>query len=150
MNARIVYTLVGYRPDGVDRCMDRSCSEFDLNSFTDTALLVSHWADMLNADSNNKIFLCDWEFTLLVNGLSSNNYTESTLSELEFIETFKQVNMLLDAELHRRWEQREAKRLTEQRAASKKEKDLKKQAGLAKEAAERAELTRLTLKFGAN
>lgn len=72
-DAEHVYTLLAYRPNGVDTCrgcvMGTSDSDFKVQVFTDTQALTEAWAQLLLESSQAAREVCSVEFTLLIDGL---------------------------------------------------------------------------------
>jgi hypothetical protein len=72
------YTLVAYRPNGVDTCrgcvMGRSDSDFWLSVHTSAEDVAAEWAQSLFKESQNQEReVCSIEYTLLVDGRDENN-----------------------------------------------------------------------------
>jgi hypothetical protein len=66
------YTLVCYRPNGLDTCrncvMGRSDSDFMLRVFDQPDDAAEYWAQKLWEDKNSGREYCSWEVTLLIDG----------------------------------------------------------------------------------
>lgn len=146
------YTVVAYRPDGVDTCrgcvMDRSSSDFELRCFQDLTEAARWQADKL-MDSPSGREYCSWEFTLLVDGMDDNGwwevYGDSDREEPPFDQYRRLVDEAWAARKKAKEEQaRLAQEAAEREAALKRERDAQ-----AKEARERAELARLQARYGA-
>jgi hypothetical protein len=66
------YTLICYRPNGIDTCrncvMDRSDSDFELRTFDEPEAAAEFWAQKLWEDGQAGRAYCSWEITLLIDG----------------------------------------------------------------------------------
>lgn len=73
-----VYTLLAYRPNGVDTCrgcvMGQSDSDFTAHYFTSADELVNTWARLRLDSLGTPREVCNVEFTLLINGLDENSW----------------------------------------------------------------------------
>ncbi len=145
------YTVVAYRPDGVDTCrgcvMNRSSSDFELRCFQDLQAAAQWQADKL-MDSPSGREYCSWEFTLLVDGLDADSWWQlhgdSDLEEPPFDQYRKLVDKAWAVRKKAEEEKaRLAQEVAEREAALKRERDAQ-----AKEARERAELERLQARYG--
>jgi hypothetical protein len=105
------YTLVCYRPNGVDTCMscvrDRSDSEFELWSGL-VDCVVERWAGLLFRDHVEKTYaVCSWDVTLLINGLQEHDdfwyddYGNHIAEELheQFATIFSKATALADIKI---------------------------------------------------
>jgi hypothetical protein len=80
-----LYTLVAYRPDGVDSCrghvMASSSSECSLQFFRDEAELVEAWARELSESAGRGREFASVECTLLIDGRDSYQWWEEPENE---------------------------------------------------------------------
>lgn len=147
-----VYTLIGYKSDRSDYCrgclMDQCGSDFELNIFRDQPKLIEHWSRRIAEDEANKKFHSDWNFTLLINGIDSYTSTGVDADDDALGILFNQIQAALEQELAKQKAAKETQRVAAEQAAATAAAEAKARAEIAREAAERAELKRLSLKFG--
>jgi hypothetical protein len=143
----LVYTLVGYRPNGTDSCrncvMGRSDSDFFLNVHTDVERLADEWARRrFNEAQGASREICSYEYTLLINGLDESS-EEFPLLESAWTHAHgltKARLALLDSEFQAAQERKAADEARRRQCAQ-------ERAQVAKQAQEHAEYLRLRAKY---
>lgn len=156
-----VYTLVGYREDGVDMCrgcvMDRSGSDFFLQVCFTAEDVAAEWARRLVAEESAGREYCSFEYTLLLNGRDRNNDPDAWEDEAarnpETGEGYaEEARDVVDARVAVLVAEMKAAKLAAEEQAKKvkeaQEIGRRQRARLEQEAAERAEYLRLQAKFG--
>lgn len=146
---RFTYTLVVYRPNGVDTCrncvMGTSNSDFEIEVFNDMAALAEWKAKHFFSRTKDREY-CDPEYTLLLDGLreddergddSEERYEERRACERLFSAALARLNA--EAAERKRLAQQDAERKAAEAAA---------EATAKREKAERAQYMALKAKFG--
>lgn len=150
-----VYTLVAYRPNGVDTCrgcvMGQSDSDFAMGTFKSADEAAQFWAQKRWDDLGRGREACHWEVTVLINGVSRDDLWQIDDN------LYDELEPLFD-DLHQRNEQAfkalQDKDAEEKRVQAQKEEQARRaqQARAAQEKRTRdlAELARLQELYGRN
>lgn len=142
------YTVICYRPDGVDTCMgctmETSSSEFEIHveKSVDAAGLRMAEKQFKNQDENRGLAVQDWELTLLIDGAEHDHDDPAAEEARDLVDAAAHTHLqrlISEAEERKRAEQ---ERLERTAAEALREKNA------AKERHERAEFERLRQKYG--
>ena len=146
------YTIVAYRPDGVDTCrncvMGRSSSDFELRVFRSAEEAADFWAAKDFESAYRAREYCSWELTLLVDGLDYETWDQVHGNDTCEEPPHTQVEARSKALLGQR---QAAKAEAEHRARAQAEVEAAAQRAAqaaAREQEERAELRRLLKEYG--
>lgn len=152
----MIYSLICYRPDGVDTCrgcvMDRSSSDFEAIVSDNINDIIALWLKKREDEDAHKSERAygDWETTLLLNGHCSwtNNFESRVEMDEATSEKFAEIEALLHQKNQERILGKEVARKAAEEKATLVAEQKKVAAKIAKEAAEKAEYDRLKAKFG--
>ena len=148
-----IYTIVAYRPDGVDTCrgcvMARSSSDFECRAFSSMEEAAQFWATKRLESSTSAREYCSWEITALIDGLDCDSWwtlkgQDCDDDEPPFEELQRMADQAFNALVAARAEAARQEQLrAEAQAAAERE-----AAQLKKTAAEKAQLKALLAQYG--
>ena len=147
----MIYTIVGYKPNGTDSVMgcvqDRVDSDFLLETFEDANGAAKRYAEMSLEEPYSRYMPHEWEISVLYNGQEEEDFRYNSMNtpiEFQLIDVFKKLcDRFIDEIKNARQEAVIAKKKKEE-AQRERQKTIDKKN---KERKERKELKRLIEKY---